>query len=74
MRFEPVNTFRPPAMFEALVQLHCRGLQLHSGLQAVRRERAPPDKAVNPLFDIDEWLFHNVSSIGRLPPPRKRRA
>mgnify|MGYP001552938201 FL=1 len=60
-------------MFETLVQLRGRGLQLHSRLQAVRRGRAPPDKAVNLFLDVDKWRFHNASSIGRPSGLRKRR-
>jgi hypothetical protein len=60
-------------MFEALVQLRSRGLQLHSRLQAVRHGRAPSDKAVNLFLDVDEWRFHNASSIGRPSGLRKRR-
>ena len=65
MRFETINTFGHPTMFESLVKLRRRFLQLHSRPQAVRRLGATPDEAVNLFLDVDERLFHNVFSINR---------
>ena len=60
-------------MFEALVQLHRRFLQLHARRQTVRRLGAQTDETINLFFDVDERLFHVVVSIGWQRRQRKQR-
>ena len=60
-----MNPLRQPVMLERLMELQARGLQLHSGFQAIRRLRAPADEAVNLFLDVDERWFHSAASIGR---------
>jgi len=50
-------------MFESLVKLCRRFLQLHSRPQTVRRLGAPTDEAVNLFLDVDGRLFHGVFRI-----------
>ncbi|HAO79975.1 MAG TPA: hypothetical protein DCQ92_13595 [Verrucomicrobia subdivision 3 bacterium] len=50
-------------MFESLVKLCRRFLQLHSRPQTVRRLGATPDEAVNLFLDVDGRLFHGVFRI-----------
>ena len=60
-------------MFESLVELRSRFLQLHSRPQTVRRLRAAPDKAVNLFLDVDERLLQDGFRIDRHSKQSKQR-
>ena len=54
-------------MLEGLVQFRPQGLQGQARLQPVRLERTPAHLTVNPLFQIDQRLWHS-DSLNRHSP------
>ena len=58
-------------MLECFVKLGRRCLQLHAGRQSIRRPSAPADEPVDLFLNVDEGLFHGVTSVIRPDPQSK---